>query len=83
MNLSFLDQQIQNDIIMMQRPSYPYLKEIDFLSDWYDGDDAFHDENKFRWIFDAIRLRREIERDILEIQFKRFCSDIKGNLVFV
>lgn len=83
MNLSFLEQQIQNNIIMYQRPSYPYLEEIEFLSDWYDGEDAFHEENKFRWIFDAIRLRREIEQEILEIRFKRFCMDIKGNFIFI
>lgn len=63
MDLSFLDQQIQNNIIMYQRPRYKYLKEIRFLSDWYEGDDEFHVENKFRWIFDAIRIRREVQRD--------------------
>jgi len=83
MNLSFLEQQIQNNIIMYQRPTYPYLKEIEFLSDWYEGEDAFHEENKLRWIFDAIRLRREIEQEILEIQFKKFCMDIKGNFIFI
>ena len=63
MDLSFLDQQIQNNIIMYQRPRYKYLKEIEFLSDWYEGEDEFHVENKFRWIFDAIRIRREVQRD--------------------
>ena len=82
MNLSFLEQQIQNNIIMYQRPTYPYLKEFEYLSDWYEGEDAFHEENKIRWIFDAIRLRREIEQEILEIKFKRFCMNFKGNLVF-
>ena len=73
MNLSFLENQIQNDIIMFQRPTYPYIPEIKDLSEWYDGESAFHEENKIRWIFDAIRLRREIEQDILEIKFKIFC----------
>lgn len=81
MNLSFLEEQIQNDIIMLQRPTYPYTQEIEFLFDWYCGDDTFHEENKFRWIFDAIRLRRQIEMEILEIKFYKFC-DIKGNIIF-
>jgi hypothetical protein len=82
MNLSFLDQQIQNDIIMMQRPSLPYIHEIKDLSDWYDGESAFHEENKIRWIFDAIRLRREILMDFLEIQFEKYLTiDIAGNLL--
>ncbi len=75
--------QIQNDIIMYQRPSYPYLEEINFLSDWYEGEDAFHEENKFKWIFDAIKLRREIEREFLMLKFKTICMDIKGNCLFL
>jgi len=75
--------QIQNDIIMYQRPSYPYLEEINFLSDWYEGEDAFHEENKFKWIFDAIKLRREIEREFLMLKFKTICMDIKGNYLFL
>jgi len=83
MDLSFLDQQIQNNIIMYQRPRYKYLKEIEFLSDWYEGEDEFHVENKFRWIFDAIRIRREVQRESLEFRFKWFCTDIKGNSGFI
>ena len=82
MNLSFLEQQIQNDIIMFQRPTYPYIPEIKDLSDWYDGESAFHEENKIRWVFDAIKLRREILMDFLEIQFYNFYTiDIKGNII--
>lgn len=75
--------QIQNDIIMYQRPSYPYLEEINFLSDWYEGEDAFHEENKFKWMFDSIKLRREIEREFLMLKFKNICMDIKGNYLFL
>lgn len=65
MNLDYLDEKLQNDIVMMARPTYPYLKEIKYLSDWYDGEGAFHNENKYRWMFDAIKLRKDIETDRL------------------
>ena len=68
---------------MYQRPRYKYLKEIEFLSDWYEGEDEFHVENKFRWIFDAIRIRREVQRESLEFSVKWFCTDIKGNSGFI
>lgn len=82
MNLSFLEQQIQNDIIMMQRPSYPFTDELVSLSDWYDDESAFCEENKIRWVLDAIRLRRVIEMEILEIQFEKYLTiDIGGNIL--
>ena len=60
MDLTLLPLQIQNDIIMFQRPLYSYSDEINFLSLWFDGETVFHNENKIRWVFDAIKLRREI-----------------------
>lgn len=60
MDLSILDLQIQNKIIMYQRPRYYYVAEINFLSQWFEGEGAFHEENKLRWMFDAIRLRNDI-----------------------
>jgi len=64
-----IESQLINNIIMMSRPSYPYLKEIKFLSLWYEGETCFHQENKIRWIFDAIKLRNEAQ-------------DIAGNFPF-
>ena len=63
MRLPFLEQQIKNNIIMYSRPTYPYVEEINGLSDWYDGEECFHQENKIRWVLDAIKLRRDIARD--------------------
>lgn len=60
MNLNLLPQQIQNNIIMFQRPIYCYLDEINYLSLWYDSESIFHNENKYRWMFDALTLRRDI-----------------------
>ncbi len=77
-----LELQIQNNIIMFARPTYPFVKELKEFSDWYDGEDAFHNENKIRWVFDAIKLRKQIQQEWLEIQFKKFCyPDIKGNFL--
>jgi len=90
MNLDYLDQKLQNDIVMMARPTYPYLKEIKDLSEWYDGEDAFHEENKMRWMFDAIKLRKDIQRDLLEVKVRNMFArgfaglplmDIGGNML--
>ena len=80
MDLSILDQQIQNNIIMYQRPTYKFIKELKEYSKWYDGEDAFSNENKIRWVLDAIKLKREILQLSLEITFYRFC-DIAGNII--
>lgn len=78
-----LELQLQNNIIMYSRPTYPYIKEINGLSDWYDGEDCFHQENKIRWILDAIKLRRDIIGDMVEREWRFFLvQDIKGNFVF-
>ena len=72
MDLASLDLQIQNQIIMYSAPTYPYIKEIHHLSQWYDGEDAFHNENKLRWVFDAINLVRDIEKESLKIRFNNY-----------
>ena len=60
---------------MWARPTYPYVKEIKEYSEWYDGEDAFHQENKTRWVLDAIKLKREILKDF-------YCRvDIALNLI--
>jgi hypothetical protein len=82
MDLSSLDPALINKIILYQRPTYPYLKELHFFSDWFDGEDAFSAENKIRWTFDAIKLRNDIERDFLVMAFWRNC-DIAGNYLRV
>lgn len=90
MNLDYLDEKLQNDIVMMARPTYPYLQEIKYLSDWYDGETAFHNENKHRWMFDAIQLRKDIQTDVLDkklfyLAARGFAGlplmDIKGNFL--
>jgi hypothetical protein len=78
-----LELQLQNNIIMFARPTYPYVKEINGLSDWYDGEDCFHRENKIHWVLDAIRLRREIKREEGRYCGWRFLvQDIAGNFLF-
>ena len=72
MDLASLDLQIQNKIIMYQRPTYPYIKELNLLAQWYDDEEVFHNENRIGWVFDAIRMIRDIEKEALEIRFKNF-----------
>ena len=72
MDLASLDLQIQNQIIMYSVPTYPYIKELNHLAQWYDGEEVFHNENRIGWVFDAIRMRRDIEKECLEIRFKNF-----------
>ena len=71
MDLASLELQLQNNIIMYQRPSYPYIKEITNLLNWY-NDWEGKTNNKLDWIFDAINLKKEIEREIVEIRFNNF-----------
>jgi len=80
MNLSILEPALINKIILYQRPTYKFTKELKEYSEWYDGEDAFHEENKIRWVLDAIKLKREIFELHLEITFYRFC-DIAGNII--
>lgn len=68
MDLASLELQLQNNIIMYQRPVYPYIKEISNLLNWYND----WQDNKIDWLFDAINLKRDIEREIVEIRFNNF-----------
>ena len=80
--VSALELQLQNNIIMFARPTYPFVEEINGLSEWYEGETCFHQENKIRWIFDAIRLRRDINIERLDCEWRIFVQDIGGNFVF-
>ena len=71
MDLPSLDPALINKIILYQRPIYPYIKELNFFSDWFDGEDACAAENKIRWTFDAIKLKNDIEMDFLVMTFVR------------
>jgi len=77
-----LELQLQNNIIMFSRPTYPFVEEINGLSDWYDEEECFHQENKIRWVFDAIKLRKDINMERLECEWRFLVQDIKGNFVF-
>jgi len=77
-----LELQLQNNIIMYSRPTYPYLAEINGLSEWYDGEECFHQENKIRWVLDAIKLRNEINIERLDCEWRLYIQDIAANYVF-
>lgn len=81
MNISSLEKQLQNNILMFSIPQYPYIAEIKDLSDWYDGESVFHEENKTRWVLDAIKLRRDIKKDYYKSKFSYWNMDIKGNYI--
>ena len=38
MDFNVLDLQIINNIIMYQRPTYPYIKELQYFSGWFEGE---------------------------------------------
>lgn len=77
-----LELQLKNNIIMFARPTYPYVEEINELSDWYDGEDCFQQENKIRWTFDAIKLRKDINIERLDCEWRFLIQDIAGNFLF-
>ena len=77
-----LELQIKNNIIMFARPTYPYVQEINELSIWYEEEECFSEQHKFRWILDAIKLRRDINMQRLVCEWRLFVQDIKGNFIF-
>jgi len=77
-----LELQLKNNIIMFARPTYPYVEEINGLSEWYEGETCFHQENRFRWILDAIKLRKDINIERLDCEWRFLAQDIAGNFIF-
>ena len=80
--VSALELQLKNNIIMFARPTYPYVEEINGLSEWYEGETCFHQENRFRWILDAIKLRKDINIERLDCEWRFLAQDIAGNFIF-
>jgi hypothetical protein len=89
MDLSILDESLINNIIMYQRPVYPYIKELNYISKWFTGeDDRILNMTKSSWILDAIDLRNYFKKEFLYNQDKMLESyyyqyDIAFNLVNV
>tara|TARA_R110002020_G_C16130033_1_gene761057 strand:+ start:450 stop:713 length:264 start_codon:yes stop_codon:yes gene_type:complete len=84
MELSLLDLAIQNDIIMYQRPTYQYIKDLVELHDlWYNTDNSFCETYSNSLILDAIRLQKyfqlEFNRVELEQKWVHYRVDIAMN----
>ena len=84
MELSSLDLAIQNDIIMYQRPTYQYIKDLVELHDlWYNTDNSFCETYSNSLILDAIRLQKyfqlEFNRVELEQKWVHYRVDIAMN----
>jgi hypothetical protein len=89
MDLSILEPALINKIILYQRPVYPYIKELNYISKWFTGeDDRILNMTKSSWILDAIDLRNYFKKEFLYNQDKMLESyyyqyDIAFNLVNV
>ena len=67
-----LELQLQNNIIMYARPTYPYLKELNTLNELWCDDTDFAIGNSHLWILDALNLKKYFERELLEIRWRRY-----------
>ncbi len=68
MDLSFLEQQLINNIIMYARPTYPYIPELNNLySLWYNNDSEFCQTYSNTLILDAMRLKKYFQREFFNV----------------
>jgi|TARA_R110002020_G_scaffold38146_6_gene115006 hypothetical protein len=87
MDFNVLDLQIINNIIMYQRPTYPYIKELQYFSGWFEGEsDRIVGITISSWILDAIELRNYFKKEFLyneHIMLRKylFQFDIAGNTI--
>jgi hypothetical protein len=88
MNLSLLDEALINDIILYARPTYPYIKELNYICKWFDNeeDGRILDITKSSWIIDAIELRNYFRKEFLHKEDEMLGSylrqyDIAMNIV--
>ena len=73
MDLSILDQSLINNIIMYQRNTYPYIRELEYICKWFDCEDLdgrIMDMTKSSWIIDAIELRNYFRKEFLHNEDK-------------
>ena len=87
MDWSSLEPALINKIILYARPVYPYLKELEYISKWFYGEeDRILNMTKSSWILDAIDLRNYFRKEFLHNEHKMLESyyyqyDIAFNLV--
>lgn len=68
MDLSILEPALINKIILYQRPTYKYIKDLVELHDlWYNTDNSFCETYSNSLILDAIRLQK-----YFQLEFNRF-----------
>ena len=73
MNLSILNDSLINDIILYARPTYLYIKELEYISKWFDCeelDGRILNMTKSLWILDAIKLRNYFRKEFLYNEHK-------------
>ena len=91
MDLSQLDLQLINNIILYARPVYPYIQELEYICKWFDCEDVdgrILNMTKSSWIIDAIELRKYFRKEFLynehkmmEWYLRQYNIDIAMNIV--
>jgi len=91
MDLASLDLAIQNQIIMLQRPTFPFIKEIKYFTDWYLFSKEYLEdaETQSSWTLFTIKLKKDInkfislrDKKIIWKQNELLIQDCAGNYVF-
>jgi len=91
MDLALLDLAIQNQIIMYQRPTLSFIKEIKYFADWYILSKEYLEDTitQSEWTIDVIKLKKNINRfvslkdkKIIWKQNELLIQDCAGNYVF-
>ncbi|MAN64497.1 MAG: hypothetical protein CMI60_21405 [Parvibaculum sp.] len=81
MELSLLDLAIQNDIIMYQRPTYQYIKDLVELHDlWYNTDNSFCETYSNSLILDAIRLQKYFQLEFNRVELEQKWVDYRVDI---
>lgn len=81
-----LESQLQNNIVMFSRPTYPFLMEMAEYCAWNKGEYLFEQDNKIRSILEAIKLRKDFQKEYLQIRLRNtlcnfWITDIAGNIL--
>ncbi len=83
MDLSFLDIAIQNNIIMLQRPTYKYIEQLKRYHHYWWSDNSCYGKYSNSMILDSIGLEKYFKTEFLrhdvDYEWANFNLDIAMN----
>jgi len=91
MDLYLLPLALQNQIIMGSRPTYKFIKEVKYFTDWYELSEPVLEDavTQSSWTLSTIKLKKDInkfvslkDKKIIWKQNELLIQDCAGNYVF-